>query len=81
MFKPLEWSKQFEPTEEIRYNHVIADTPFGRFLITWKGWKLYDSCVVDETPWGDWYAAFNSLDEAKQACSDEFNRLLKSCLT
>lgn len=76
----IQWTPISEPTEEIRYHHVIAHTPFGWFLITWKGWKLYDSYVVDGTPWGDWYASFSTLDEAKMACGAEFNRRVQSCL-
>jgi hypothetical protein len=37
--KPLIWTDEQKSNDEISYNHVIAETPFGRFLITWKGWK------------------------------------------
>jgi hypothetical protein len=69
------------PSEACRYDHCIAETPFGRFLITWKSWKEYDDPTVDETPWGDWYAAFNSVDDAKAACQQGMNERLTRCGT
>ena len=80
MIKPIEWSAELEPYEKVRYNHVTASTPFGDFLITWKGWKSFDSFVVEETPWGDWYEPFFSLEEAKIECELLFQQKLKSCL-
>ena len=75
----LQWTENRQPNEECRYNHCIAETPFGRFLITWKGWKRYDDPTVDDTPWGDWYGGFNSVDEAKAACQREFDVKVKVC--
>jgi hypothetical protein len=75
----LQWTENRQPNEECRYSHCIAETPFGRFLITWKGWKRYDDPTVDETPWGDWYGVFNSVDEAKAACQREFDVKVKAC--
>jgi hypothetical protein len=77
----LQWTDNMPPSEACRYDHCIAETPFGRFLITWKGWKEYDSPTVDETPWGDWYAAFNSVDDAKAACQQGMNERLARCGT
>jgi hypothetical protein len=75
----LQWTENRQPNEECRYNHCKAETPFGRFLITWKGWKRYDDPTVDETPWGDWYGVFNSVDDAKTACQREFDVKLAVC--
>jgi hypothetical protein len=72
----LQWTESMPPNNECHYDHCIAETPFGRFLITWKSWKDYDSPTVDETPWGDWYSAFNSVDEAKAACQQGMNERL-----
>jgi hypothetical protein len=69
----LQWTENIPPGEGCRYDHCIARTPFGRFLISWKGWEKFDSPTVDETPWGDWYNAFNSVDEAKAACQKELD--------
>jgi hypothetical protein len=77
----LQWTDNMPPSEACRYDHCIAETPFGRFLITWKSWEEYDSPTVDETPWGDWYAAFNSVDDAKAACQQGMNERLTRCGT
>jgi hypothetical protein len=69
----LQWTENMPPGEGCGYDHCIAETPFGRFLISWKGWKEFDSPTVDETPWGNWHKAFNSVDEAKAACQKEVN--------
>ena len=76
----LRWTENMPPSEDCRYDHCTAETPFGRFLISWKGWKQFDSPTVDETPWGDWYGAFNSVDAAKAACQKEMDeRLARWC--
>jgi hypothetical protein len=72
----LQWTENMPPSEGCRYDHCIAETPFGRFRISWKGWKQFDSPTVDETPWGDWDNAFNSVDEAKAACQKEMDERL-----
>jgi hypothetical protein len=72
----LQWTESMPPNNECRYDHCIAETPFGRFLITWKSWKDYDSPTVDETPWGYWGGGFNSVDEAKAACQQGMNERL-----
>jgi hypothetical protein len=77
----LQWTDNMPPSEACRYDHCIAETPFGRFLITWKSWKEYDDPTVDETPWGDRYAAFNSVDNAKAACQQGMNERLARCGT
>ena len=72
----LQWTDNAPPNEDCRYDHCTAETPFGRFRISWKSWKQFDSPTVDETPWGDWYGAFDSVDEAKAACQEEINKRL-----
>lgn len=77
----LKWTPARPPGEDnCRYDHCIANTPFGRFLITWKSWKEYDYPTVDETPWGDWYETFHSVQEAQRACEDEYRRRLQAAL-
>ena len=59
----LVWSSEHEANEFIRYNHVLADSPLGKFSIEWKGWKDHDSyCIYVDGYYLD-YA--NNLDEAK----------------
>lgn len=70
----LVWSAESRPNETCSYNHCTAETPFGRFLITWKGWKDHDFPVVDETPWGGYFGSFGDVAAAKLACEQEFAR-------
>lgn len=48
---PLRWSDERGPCEDCRYNHIVAETPFGPVYIEWKGWKPHDApgCIP---PWG-----------------------------
>lgn len=75
----LQWSENRPPCEKCRYDHCKAETPFGGFLITWKSWKKYDSPTVDETPWGDFWQAFATVELAKAACQREFDARLALC--
>jgi hypothetical protein len=76
----LNWSEERQPCEECRYNHCIAETPFGRFLISWKGWKDYPAVTVDEAPFGEWFECWNSVEKAKSACQAEYNRRLAAAV-
>ena len=76
----LSWTENLHPDRECSYDHCIATTPFGRFLITWKGWKDYPNPTVDETPWGEYFGAWDTVEEAKQACEREFARRVMLCL-
>ncbi len=76
----LEWSEERPPNDECHYNHVIAESPFGRFLITWKGWKDYPNPTIDESPWG--YAGCGyDVAEAKQIAELEFHKRLQQCIS
>jgi len=48
----LKWTEERPPDKECSYNHVFADTPFGRIEITWKGWK--DQPIYDVEFPADW---------------------------
>jgi hypothetical protein len=77
----LEWTENRPPRNGVcRYDHCIAETPFGRFLLTWKGWKTdwqYD-LGFDETPWdGIEYHSWGSIDEAKQWAADEMEKRIR----
>jgi hypothetical protein len=77
----LAWSAPAPPCEECRYDHTRAETPFGTFLLTWKGWKEYDSPGFDETPWGDViYNGWNTVEEAQAWAESEMERRIKECL-
>lgn len=88
----LQWTENRPPCAGCPYDHCIAKTPFGRFLITWKSWKEYDSPTVDGTPWDDscyesdkdlfdpWCAVFDSVDAAKVACQQAMSERLALCV-
>ena len=78
--KPLEWSQEMPPNDDICYNHVVASTPFGRLVITWKGWKDYDSPTIDEAPWPDWWGCGQDLEEAKTLADTEYAKRVMRCL-
>jgi hypothetical protein len=54
------------------YSNWLGETPFGRILITWKGWKEHDDATVDEFPGG--FSAYGNPDEVKAACEAEYQR-------
>lgn len=68
----LKWSEPAAPNDEIRYDHVIAHTPFGRILITWKSWKPHSPYTIDEQPGVNpqAYAAHSTLQKAKQEATN-----------
>ena len=77
----LEWTEQIAPNEECSYNHTKAETPFGRFLLTWKGWKDYPDYGFDETPWGGVeYHGWGTVEEAQEWAAKEMWRRISACL-
>lgn len=73
----LEWVVYECGENDIPYDHCIAETPFGRFLITWKGWKENPSYDVEESPLSNhkWFDG-DTLQETKQWCEKKFNKVL-----
>jgi hypothetical protein len=63
---PLEWSKDAGPNSGCHYTHTQAETPFGRMLITWKGWKDYPSFALDESPFGPRSLSSSTADAARE---------------
>jgi hypothetical protein len=77
--KPLEWSETRDPTEEIRYTHVIAETPFGIYSIEWKAWRDNDPpCVYLN---GDYVECCHNLDAAKNAAKTQLEQRILSALS
>lgn len=77
----LYWTEERKPNDFCRYNHTMADTHFGKFLLTWKGWKdePYYGMGFDETPWGEaWYGNWNTAAEAIAAAEEKYAMLLKT---
>lgn len=80
----LSWSEPAGPNDECMYDHVIATTPFGRFLLTWKGGKKTPSYSFDETPWdheGLTPHVWRMLESAKMWAAAEMARRLALVLT
>lgn len=61
----LSWSEEYKPNETIRYNHILADSPIGKFSIEWKGWKENDDVMIYLDSYYLGYA--NTLEEAREA--------------
>jgi len=80
VFATLNWSEDRQPCEECRYNHCVAETPFGRFVVSWKGWKDHSAVTVDEAPFGEWFECWDSVEKAKSACQAEYNRRLAAAV-
>lgn len=60
---PLEWSEERSPNAESSYTHVVAETPLGKIVIEWKGWKEFD--LPDAIlPWGE-HVCGSDLDDTK----------------
>lgn len=65
MILPLKWSEVRTPCEDCAFDHVVSETPFGRFLIAWDGEDGNDWVSIRETPWGEWGGATSDLNFAK----------------
>jgi hypothetical protein len=61
------------------YDNWLGETPFGKILITWKGWKDYPCATVDEFP-GEFQAQGSDPDAVKAECEAEFARRCKEAL-
>ena len=72
----LEWSEPAPPNERCHYDHVIAETPFGKVTIEWKGWKSYPGYTA-ETPWG-YFASENTLEDCKDAVKLDLEQRVRS---
>ena len=76
----LQWTEPTPPNEYWHYNHIEAMTPFGKFVIKWKGWKEYPSYDIEETPWGEWLGSFNTLEDAKVKAEEAWVLKVQACL-
>lgn len=61
------------------YTHLIGHTPFGRVLITWKGWKEVWNMTLDESPWGASGYVGDTVESTKKNVEAEFNKRLLEC--
>ena len=71
----LDWIKDGD--KNCGYNNWLAITPFGRILITWKGWKDGDqSTSVDEFP-GELPAFYGSPNVVRDLAEAEYWRRVR----
>ena len=83
--QPIAWGPDTPPNATCGYNHCLAETAIGKFLLTWKGWKSepwQDMGIgFDETPWGDvWYGDWDTVEEAKATAQAELLRRVNMLL-
>lgn len=78
---PLVWS---EPAKAVEggssYDHVIAQTPFGKIVIEWKSWKEYDTYSFSMPFDFNGEPAFhsgNTLEEAKEKAQMWYNYYIR----
>ena len=77
----LIWTAASPANKQCCYDHTTAQTPFGRFLLTWKSWKEYPDFGFDETPWGEVeYRGWGSIEEAQQWGEAELERRARAIL-
>lgn len=78
----MNWTEPQKAKEGVsHYDHVILETPIGRAIIEWKGWKESDSYSL--TIGNDYVGEGFDLEEAKELAKtylkvkyDELGRLL-----
>ena len=73
--RAIKWTLNGDP--DCRYDHWVGETPVGRILITWKGWKDDHVATLDAFPWaagGDPFFWVGTPDEVKAACEAELMR-------
>jgi hypothetical protein len=77
----LQWEKPKDHSQ-IAYDCIAAETPFGRILITWKGWKEpgNEGFSIDEFPGRipDDYGW--DLEQTKRIAEQEWEKRVALCL-
>lgn len=75
--KPLEWSEERKPaSDDIPYNHVVAESVLGRFSIEWKSWKEYDARVLYLA--GEYIESFHNVEDAKAGAAAHLLKIYNS---
>ena len=69
--RALHWVRDGD--KNCRYNNWVAETPLGRILITWKGWKEDHYATIDEFP-GAELGVVGDPDELRDLAESEFWR-------
>ena len=78
----LQWTDPTPPDESCHYDHVTAETPFGKISIEWKSWKSYPGYTV-YAAWieSGYLASASSLDGAKRVAEEDFARRIAESVT
>lgn len=76
----MNWSEISDPKGGVSYyTHTTLETPLGKALIEWKGWKEYLSYSV--TIDGEYISEeYGTLDGAKEKVREYINRKAKSII-
>ena len=70
----MKWSEENKPNQDVSYyNHVIAETPIGKLMIEWKGWKENPS--YDVVINGMWIGVEYDLESAKRLGEKHINKV------
>ncbi len=83
--KQIKWSEERQPDKECMYNHVDGDTPLGKCVISWKGWKDSPDFEIEFGVCGPGHKAHTffvggTLETAKASAQRRFESLVKACL-
>lgn len=78
--KTLTWTELARPDETCRYDHCVAETPWGSYSIEWKSWKDYPSYIVMTPHGGVLTGGSDSLDDAKAVAQAHFAEMVLACL-
>lgn len=74
----LVWTDPKKPGPGCSYDNMEAQTPFGKYLITWKSWKDRPSYAIE---FQDGYVASeNSLADARDAAQADYEKRIASSL-
>ncbi|MBD3844233.1 hypothetical protein IED13_00885 [Bosea sp. SSUT16] len=75
----LVWTEPAPPNgKSCFYDHVLAETPFGKFSIEWKSWKAHDTYAVMFCD--GFVGAKTTLDGAKLLAADWFAKRVRACI-
>jgi len=77
--KQLEWSAPKPKSLAIPAEHIEAESPFGKFTISWRPWRSVPVCL-EKTPWGGWHGVYDSIEKAKEAAQEAYCFRVLYCL-
>lgn len=77
----MSWSEISDPKEGVSYyTHTTLETPLGKAILEWKGWKEYPSYSV--TIDGEYISEeYGTIDEAKEKVREYLTEKLNQLST